>query len=180
LISTLLYIFFGWGEGVHFSSTKFYVDISILALHLISTLLLCFLGGGGSIFPPIRLTLMSVYKYIFTYFPGRQQLLEYDKLSTLLSSIFQQYRGSRFYRWRKPVYPENTTTYSKWLNKFITSSCIDYTSPWTGFKRKTLVVIGTDCIGIIAIILRFFSLDLGTDLTARFVFYLISICTVYH
>jgi hypothetical protein len=40
-------------------------------------------------------------------------------------------------------------------------------------KRKTLVVIGTDCIGIIAIILRFFSLDLGTDLTAGFVFYLI-------
>ena len=57
---------------------------------------------------------MSVYKYIFTYFPGRQQLLEYDKLSTLLSTIFQLYRGSRFNRWRKPVYPEKTTTYRKW------------------------------------------------------------------
>jgi hypothetical protein len=64
---------------------------------------------------------MSVYKYIFTYFPGRQQLLEYDKLSTLLSTIFQQYRGSRLYRWRKTVYTEKATTYSKWLNKFITS-----------------------------------------------------------
>jgi hypothetical protein len=29
-------------------------------------------------------------------------------------------------------------------------------------------VIGSDCIGIIAILLRFFSLDLGTDLTAGF------------
>ena len=83
---------------VNFSFTKFYVVIGILALHLISTLLICFLGGGGSIFPPIRLTLMSLYKHIFTYFPGRQQLLEYDKLSTLLSAIFQLYRGSRFYR----------------------------------------------------------------------------------
>ena len=25
--------------------------------------------------------------------------------------------------------------------------CIEYTSPWTGFKLTTLVVIGTDCIG---------------------------------
>ena len=165
---------------VIFSFTKFYIDISILVINLISTLLLCFFGGGGSIFPPIRLTLMSVYKYIFTYLPGMQQLLEYDKLSTLLSAIFQLYRGSRFYRWRKSVYPEKTITYRKWQNKFITSSCIEYTSPWAGFKRKPLVVIGTDCIGIIAIILRFFSFDLGTDLTAGFVFYLISICTVYH
>ena len=84
---------------VNFFFTKFYIDISILALHLISTLLLFFLWGGrGSIFPPIRFTLMSVYKYISTYFPGRQQLLEYDKLSTLLSATFQQYRGSRFHR----------------------------------------------------------------------------------
>jgi hypothetical protein len=45
---------------------------------------------------------MSVYKYIFTYFPGRQQLLEYDKLSTLLSTIFQQYRGNGTqYIWKK-------------------------------------------------------------------------------
>jgi hypothetical protein len=25
--------------------------------------------------------------------------------------------------------------------------CIEYTSPWTGFKLTTLVVIGNDCIG---------------------------------
>jgi hypothetical protein len=29
---------------------------------------------------------------------------------------------------------------------FITYSCIEYTSPWTGFKLTTLVVIDTDCI----------------------------------
>jgi hypothetical protein len=29
----------------------------------------------------------------------------------------------------------------------VASSCIEYTSPWTGFDLTTLVVIGTDCIG---------------------------------
>jgi len=33
-------------------------------------------GGGGYMFPAIRLTLKSVYKYIFRYFPGSQHLLE--------------------------------------------------------------------------------------------------------
>ena len=28
---------------------------------------------------------------------------------TPLSTIFQLYRGSQFYRWRKPEYPEKTT-----------------------------------------------------------------------
>ena len=32
----------------------------------------------------------------------------------------------------------------KSLSDFITC-CIEYTSPWTGFKLTTLVVIGTDC-----------------------------------
>ena len=27
------------------------------------------------------------------------------------------------------------------------NSCIEYTSPWTGFELTTLVLIGTDCIG---------------------------------
>ena len=62
---------------VHKYLCKFYVDISILALHLISTLLLHFLRGRGYIFSPIRLTLMSVYQHIFAYFPESQQLLEY-------------------------------------------------------------------------------------------------------
>ena len=146
-------------------------------LNLISTFSLCYLGGGEGggweSFPPLSFTLTSVYYhciwYVFFYYSffwrGVQHFLEYDDLSTPLSTLFQQYGGSRFNTWRKPVYPEKTTT---------------YTSPWAGLKRKTWVVIGTDCIGIIAIIRRFFSLDLGTDLTAGFVFYLIFICTVYH
>jgi hypothetical protein len=30
-----------------------------------------------------------------------------------LSTIFQLYRGSQFYRWRKPQYPEKTTVIDK-------------------------------------------------------------------
>jgi hypothetical protein len=33
------------------------------------------------------------------------------------------------------------------MTNFITYNCIEYISPWTGFKLTTLVVIGTDCIG---------------------------------
>ena len=43
--------------------------------------------------------------------------------------------------WRKPL------IYRKSLTNFITWCCIKHTSPWTGFKVTTLVVIGTDCIG---------------------------------
>jgi hypothetical protein len=36
-------------------------------------------------------------------------------------------------------------TCRKSLTNFITWCCIEYTSPWTGFELKSLVVIGTDC-----------------------------------
>ena len=39
---------------------------------------------------------------------------------TLLSTIFQLYRGSQFYWWRKSEYPKKTTTYCKSLTNFIT------------------------------------------------------------
>jgi len=38
-------------------------------------------------------------------------------------------------------------TCCKYLTNFITYCCIEYTSPWVGFKLTTLVVIGADCIG---------------------------------
>ena len=34
-----------------------------------------------------------------------------------LSTIFQLYRGSQFYRWRKPEYPEKTTDLSQVTDK---------------------------------------------------------------
>ena len=58
-----------------------------------------------------------------------------------LSAIFQLYRGSQYYRENK-VPGEN-----HWPATLYHMMFIEYTSPRSGFKLKTLVVIGADCIG---------------------------------
>jgi hypothetical protein len=66
----------------------------------------------------------------------------------VFSSTFSYIMAVIFIVGRNRSNQRKPPTCRKSLTSFITSCCIEYTSPLTGFKLTTLVVIGTDCTGI--------------------------------
>ena len=59
----------------------------------------------------------------------------------------QLYHGGQFYWWRKSEYPVKTTDLSQVTDKLY-HNVVSSTPRMNGFELTTLVVIGTDYIGI--------------------------------
>jgi hypothetical protein len=67
---------------------------------------------------------------------------------TPLSTMFQLYRGDKFYWWKKPEYPKKTTHLSEVTDKFLSQNVVwnTHLHEWDS-NSQLLVVKGTDGIG---------------------------------
>jgi len=58
--------------------------------------------------------------------------------STPPSTIFQLYRGSQFYWWRKPDYPEKTTDLSQITDKLLSHNVVSSTHRLSGIRTQNV------------------------------------------